>query len=147
MKPLSRSLFVAGCAVAGSDAVAMPGPVWHGATHFGFDCRIEGESAADAKRFCDTLGTAGSQLLKLPFRSEVGVDGVTLELTMRGSGKQLTGTMVAKRPALRGETDEQSPVVPISIDTATPEPGFVRALTIVRNPQQQPVPRRHRSHL
>lgn len=143
--PLSRSLLIAGCAIAGSDAAAMPSPVWHGATHFGFDCTIEDARTEEAKRFCESLGPAGTKLLKLPFRSVAGADGVTLRMALRRSGKQMTGTLVAIRSALRGETDEQSPTVKIMLDAAAPGPGFTRALALARNPVMPPTQRRIRS--
>jgi len=116
----------------------MPAPVWHGASHFGFHCVIDGDDAAVSERFCRLLGPVGTEKLKLPFRANPGPDGVTLRLNLRLNGGRLVGTLVAFRPALRGETDETSPTIPVSLDAAAPVPGFVRALALLRTPQTRP---------
>jgi hypothetical protein len=125
---------IAGCAAAGSAAQAMPQQLWHGATHFGLECRIEGVNSAEAKRLCNSLGPMGAQALKLPYRASPGPDGVTLRLSLDGLGSRLSGTLVAIRPALRGETDERSPTVPVTFDADAPGPGFTRAVLALRSP-------------
>jgi len=116
----------------------MPSPVWHGATHFGFDCAVSGQSANRSQQLCQMLAPTGAETLQLPFRANPGPDGVTLRVKLRQNGARLIGTLVAVRPAFRGETDESSAVVPLSLDAVSPAADFSRALTTLRKPAQKP---------
>jgi len=140
---VSCGLAVAGLAVAGQ-AEAMPQLLWHGATHFGFECRLEGSSRREAAAFCARLAPATAEKLKLAYRAVPAPDGVVLRLDLRRVQDRLTGTMVAVRPALRGETDERSALILLDLDRSAPGEGFARAVTLLRTPSARPTPRRIR---
>jgi hypothetical protein len=141
---LSRRIALAGLAIAGSDAAAMPQRLWHGATHFALDCRLQGFSPREAATFCERLAPIAMSNLKLTYRQTAAPDDVILRLDLRREGGGLTGSLVAIRRALRGETDEQSSTVPVMLSTSDPGSGLLAALGLMRNPVLRSAPRRVR---
>lgn len=135
MTRLSRNLAVAGLAIAGGEAIAAtPLRLWQHATHFGMTCQIAGESAQSAAVLCARLAPLAARMLGLPDRTVPDATGITLTLRLARQGNHHNGTIVATRPALEGETDESSPIIPISFDSAAPEAGLSAALARLRAP-------------
>jgi hypothetical protein len=141
---LSRGVALAGLAIAGGDATAMPQRLWHGATHFALDCRVQGWSSREAAAFCQRLAPVATAKLKLTFRPSAAPDDVILRLDLQREGSRLAGTLVAIRRALRGETDEQSAIVPIDLDTSEPGTGLTAAIGLMRRPVLRSAPHRIR---
>jgi hypothetical protein len=141
---LSRGVALASLALAGGDATAMPQRLWLGATHFSLECRLLGFSAREAAAFCERLAPVAMSRLNLTYRPSAGPNDVILSLDLRRDGAQLTGTLVAVRRALRGETDEQSAPVPVNLASADPRNGWIAALGLIRKPMFRSAPRRIR---
>lgn len=111
----------AGSGTNGPERTTLPSSMWKDVDAVTVECALSGATAAQYKDICSRLMAAARINAPMEIKSGSGkatpsANNVALVIQGKVTGSQFAGTVALKRPAFRGENDEASSPLPVTLN-------------------------------